>query len=122
MPAGAYDTGTKFLTQPKPDLAICFVREAVTRNYLWNSIPEATQQLTCFEKLSETGIKRFFRFCTIEPKKPILSPDNVVARNQSLNNASRVLQNMYLHEIFRDAGEDHKEKFFAQVRFFSAVY
>ena len=119
MPTRAYEKRNNFLTQPKPDLALCFVRDAVISDYLWNNMPESTQQLACYEKLPVIGSERVFRFCTIEAKKSFLSPDGIVARNQSLNNASQSLHNMF--EFFQDAGDDHKEKFFAQVRFFSVV-
>jgi hypothetical protein len=114
MPTRAYEKKINFLTQPKPDLAVGVVRDAIISDYLWNNMPESTQQLACYEKS-----ERIFHFCTIKAKKSFLSPDDIVARNQSLNNASQALYNMF--EFFQDTGEDHTKKFFDHVRFFSVV-
>jgi hypothetical protein len=115
MPTRAYQKMKNFLTVPKPDLAVCFVRDAVISDYLWINMPDSTRILARYEKMGE----RIFHFCTIEAKNSRLSPDDPVARNQCLNNASQSLHNMY--EFFKDAGEDHENEFFARVRFFSVV-
>jgi hypothetical protein len=119
MPTRAYERKEKFLTQPKPDLAVCFVRKPLIPNYLWNNMPKSTQRLACYENMTEIGSERVFHFCTIEAKKSLSSPDDMVAKRQSLNNASQALHNMF--EFFRDAGEGHEKIFFDQVRFFSVV-
>lgn len=119
MPTRAYERKEKFLTQPKPDLAVCFVRKPLIPNSLWNKMPKATQRLACYENMTEMGTERVFHFCTVEAKKSLSSPDNDVAKRQSLNNASQALHNMF--EFFQDAGKQHEEIFFAKVRFFSVV-
>lgn len=117
MPTRSYNQGASFLSQPKPDLAVCFRREATIPNRLWNSLPKATKKLACYENIKLIGNDRIFHFLTIEAKKEKTSADDDVGRLQSLNNASQALHNMF--EFFRDAG--HEEIFFAKVRFFSAV-
>lgn len=88
-------------------------------NSLWNNMPNATQRLACYEKMTGMATDRVFHFCTVEAKKSLSSPDSEVAKHQSLNNASQSLHNMF--EFFRDAGDEHEGIFFAQVRFFSVV-
>ncbi|EXJ69357.1 uncharacterized protein A1O5_07393 [Cladophialophora psammophila CBS 110553] len=117
MPTRSYNQGRNFLTQPKPDLAVCFRREAAIPDRLWNSIPMATKILACYESFNLIGHDRIFHFLTIEAKKEKTSTNDDVGRLQSLNNASQALHNMF--EFFRDAG--HEDTFFAKVRFFSAV-
>ncbi|MCJ1399256.1 hypothetical protein MMC11_002458 [Xylographa trunciseda] len=121
MPTRAYSMGGKFLTQPKPDLAICFRREVLIPNHMWFTIPRATGRLACFENPSEVGETRAFPFFTIEAKKAESSSDDTVGKRQGLNNASQALHNMF--EFFRDADADadthHEDIFFEKVRFFS---
>ena len=112
----AYDF--KFLTQPKPDLAVCFDRNSTLPEDIWTTLPEATQALACFEN-SDAGLSRIFHFLTVEAKKTIVKIEEPKALYQSLNNASQALHNMF--EFFRDAGPQHEEIFFDKVRFFSAV-
>ena len=120
MPTQAFTFGKRFLTQPKPDLAVCFSRQALIPDTLWYRLPSATRRLACYENLNEnTGSTRVFHFLTIEAKKAQNSIDNTVGRRQSLNNASQGLHNMF--EFFRDAGPEHEDKFFSKVRFFSVV-
>ncbi|OQV05534.1 hypothetical protein CLAIMM_10261 [Cladophialophora immunda] len=117
MPSRAYYQGDPFLSQPKPDLAVCFRREATIPNNLWFLLPKATRGLACFERKNATGHGKIFNFLTIEAKKDKTSTDDVVGKCQSLNNASQALHNMF--EFFREAGRE--DTFFAKVRFFSAV-
>ncbi|MCJ1381632.1 hypothetical protein MMC17_004743 [Xylographa soralifera] len=123
MPTRAYVKNAKFLTMPKPDLAVCFRRKALIPNNLWNKMPHATRRLACYEKLSNIGDSRVFHFFTIEAKKEKLSPDDNVGKRQSLNNASQALHNMF--EFFKDADNPGDTKFvdifFDQVRFFTVV-
>ncbi|KAI0400620.1 hypothetical protein F4802DRAFT_584444 [Xylaria palmicola] len=51
--------------------------------------------------------------------KPSYTVDDDVVLAQCLNNASQSLHNLY--EFFKEAGEEHVDIFFNQVRFFSAV-
>ena len=119
MPSRAYDNNQKFLTQPKPDLAVSFLRESVVGDDLWDVMPPPTQRLACFEKIDDGGRDRIFHFFTIEAKKSQISSGDAVGRLQSLNNASQALHNMY--EFFKDAGTIHEQIFFDRVRFFSVV-
>jgi hypothetical protein len=119
MPTRAYWKGESFLTQPKPDLAVCFRRKTLIPDYLWNDMPRATKRLACFENADEIGGARVFHFFTIEAKKAKTSTGDTVGMRQSLNNASQALHNMF--EFFREAGPQHEDKFFAKVRFFSVV-
>lgn len=119
MPTRAYQMGHKFLTQPKPDLAVCFCRQNLIPGHLWNNMPISTQRLACFENTSETGASKVFHFFTIEAKKAMISADDTVGKRQSLNNASQALHNMF--EFFRDAGPQYEKSFYAKVRFFSVV-
>ena len=119
MPTRAYQKGAKFLTQPKPDLAVCFRRESLIPDKVLNEMPLATLQLACYEKGSQTGENRVFHFFAVEAKKAMVSVDDIVAKRQCLNDASQALHNMF--EFFRDAGPQHEEVFFAKVRFFSVV-
>ncbi|MCJ1430688.1 hypothetical protein MMC27_000038 [Xylographa pallens] len=121
MPTRAYSMGTNFLTQPKPDLAVCFRREALIPDRMWYTIPRATGRLAMFENPSEIGETRVFPFFTIEAKKAESSSDDTVGKRQGLNNASQALHNMF--EFFRDADEvastHYEDIFFEKVRFFS---
>lgn len=119
MPTRAYLRSLKFLTQPKPDLAVSFRRRALMSNSLWNKMPNATQKLACCENQGVRWGARIFPFFTIEAKKAETSVGDTVGKLQSLNNASQALHNMF--EFFRDAGLQHENKFFSEVRFFSVV-
>ena len=112
----AYDF--KFLTQPRPDLAVCFDRNVALPEDVWTTLPEAKKALACFEN-SDAGASRIFHFLTVEAKKAILKIEEPKALYQSLNNASQALHNMF--EFFRDAGPQHEKIFFDKVRYFSAV-
>ena len=112
----AYDF--KFLTQPKPDLAVCFDKNLLLPEDIWAALPEATQALAYFEN-SDAAASRIFHFLTVEAKKAIINIEEPKALHQSLNNASQALHNMF--EFFRDAGPRHEETFFDKVRFFSIV-
>lgn len=118
MPTRAYQMNARFLTQPKPDLAVCFRRKAVIPELLWYNLPRATRHLVCYESSGECT-ERVFHFFTIEAKKATIGSCDSVGKCQSLNNASQALHNMY--EFFKDAGPQHEDTFFAQVRFFSVV-
>ena len=119
MPTRAYTKRTNFLTQPKPDLAVCFRRQALISNMLWNNMPRSTKRLACYENIDEIRGTRVFHFFTIEAKKANISSNDTVGKRQSLNNASQALHNMF--EFFRDAGQQHEDIFFAKVLFFSVV-
>lgn len=119
IPTRAYSRLSKFLTQPKPDFTVSFRRHMLISNSLWNEMPNAIQRLVCCEN---PGIKwsiRIFPFFTIEARKTETSSGDTVGKLQSLNNASQVLHNIF--EFFRDAGLQHENKFFNEVRFFSVV-
>ena len=119
MPTRAHERERRCLTQPKPDLAVCFRREALIPNILWTAMPRATRMLACNEGMEEDQVSRIFHFFTIEAKKEDISPNDTVGKRQSLNNASQALHNMY--EFCRDAGPQHEKNFFSKVRFFSVV-
>ncbi|KAL9616360.1 MAG: hypothetical protein Q9160_008754 [Pyrenula sp. 1 TL-2023] len=119
MPTRAYWMGSKFLTQPKPDLTISFSRKAVIDDSVWYTMPVATTRLACFENMTEFGQKRIFPFFTVEAKRANTSSDDIKGKHQSLNNASQALHNMF--EFFRDAGLEYEKIFFDKVRFFSVV-
>ncbi|MCJ1242620.1 hypothetical protein MMC14_010629, partial [Varicellaria rhodocarpa] len=120
MPTRAYKDKKMFLTQPKPDLAVCFRRESIMSETNWDTIPEATMQLACYENTKiQIGMYKVFHFFTIEAKRGSKVADDDVGKRQSLNNASQALHNMF--EFFRDAGPSHEEIFFKKVRFFSVV-
>ncbi|MCJ1281870.1 hypothetical protein MMC26_001193 [Xylographa opegraphella] len=117
MPTRAYYKQRKFLTIPKPDLAVCFRREAIMPHNVWHRLPDATRLLVCYENMANIWTPKMFHFFTIEAKKGGVVSDDTVGKRQSLNNASQALHNMY--EFFRDAGPQHKKLFFDKVRFFS---
>ncbi|KAL9130791.1 MAG: hypothetical protein Q9217_001094 [Psora testacea] len=112
------DVDEKLLTQPKPDLALCFQRKAVINHGLWRSLPEATKELACFEN-QNSGMSRIFHFLAVEAKNATTSLEDPKALYQSLNNASQALNNFY--EFFQDAGPTHRQIFFDKIRFFSVV-
>jgi hypothetical protein len=119
MPTRAYSIGEKFLTQPKPDLAICFYRPTLIPDNMWDIIPTAIARLICYDSDVKTAQERAFYFFTIEAKKGETTTGDSIGKCQSLNNASQALHNMF--EFFRDAGPQHEDIFFDKVRFFSAV-
>ncbi|KAL9636945.1 MAG: hypothetical protein Q9164_002509 [Protoblastenia rupestris] len=108
----------KFLTQCKPDLAVCFKREAVISDRMWKTLPEPTKGLACFEN-SSSNASRVFHFLAVEAKKAMFDVDSPQALHQCLNSASQALHNMF--EFFRDAGPEHEQVFYNKVRFFSVV-
>ena len=115
MPTAGYSV-FKGLTQPKPPLAVCFKRNKVIPESLWIRMPYATQRLACYEK---PGISKAFHFFTLEAKRSQTIITNLTTLYQNLNNASQALHNMF--EFCQDAGPRYRERFFSQVRFFSAV-
>ena len=108
----------KFLSQPKPDLALCFNREAIIPEKLWRVLPRATRALACAENTHSSRMM-VFHFLSIEAKAAAFRLDDTKARNQSLNNASQALFNMFA--FFRDAGSKYEKLFYEKVRFFSVV-
>lgn len=130
MPTHAEHRGKKFLTSPKPDLAVGFRRRKLFETCNWNAFPEETQKLICYEGVGPPNVDRAFYFLAIEAKRGFTSVDDPVALNQCLNNASQALHNMFefFKEADRDIGEGSKvkkdeytNKFFERVRFFSVV-
>ncbi|KAL9622428.1 MAG: hypothetical protein Q9160_003273 [Pyrenula sp. 1 TL-2023] len=118
MPTRAYGRPQeKFLTQPKPDLSVCFLREAIIPEDLWLRMPRSMSRLACYENDTGKGDSRVFHFLTIEGKKLATSTKDEVAMRQSLNNASQGLHNLF--EFCRDAG--YEQEFYDSVRFFSVV-
>lgn len=126
MPTKAANKQAQWLTRPQPDLAVAFVRERIIpKNYDWDDLPSATQKLICYEGDSRKDLIRAFHFLTIEAKRRDI--DDEVALNQSLNNASQALHNMY--ELFKEADTEiepdkHEKKhytnmFFDKIRVFS---
>jgi hypothetical protein len=120
MPTRAYwKQEGGYLTQPKPDLAVCFRRGTLIPEQLWKDMPMSIKCLACYENTTDAGKTRVFHFFAIEAKKATISIEDNVGKHQRLNNASQALHNMY--EFFKDAGPSHEDKFFAKVRFFSVV-
>lgn len=129
MPTKAVDYmqyNSLWLTCPKPDLAVAFVRERLEfpTGFDWDALPPATQRLICYEGDAPEKAVRAFHFLAIEAKRVYKDIDDRHARNQCLNNASQALHNMY--ELFREADEgeesqEYTEMFFDKVRFFSIV-
>ena len=111
--------GGSLLTKPKPDLAVSFCRERLLPDLSWISLPFATQSLASYESLCYPARRKVFHFLVIEAKKGMSSTADPAALLQSLNNASQSLYNMY--EFFREAGSDHEQKFFEEVRVFSII-
>ena len=107
-----------FLTQPKPDLSLCFSRDSVIPDHIWKILPAPTKALACFENL-DSGASRVFHFLTVEARKAMTDIDAEKTKYQNLNNASQALHNMY--EFFSDAGSEHKKIFFNNFRFFSVA-
>ena len=119
-PSRAFVEGEgSLLTKPKPDLAVSFCRDRLLPDLSWISLPVATQSLASYESLRHSARRKVFHFLTIEAEKGMTSTADSAALLQNLNNASQSLYNMY--EFFREAGSDHEQKFFEEVRFFSVV-
>lgn len=119
-PSRAFVQGAgSLLTKPKPDLAVSFSRDMLLPDLSWIGLPHETQCLASYEGLRHAAQDKVFHFLTIEAKKGLTSTANSPALLQNLNNASQSLYNMY--EFFREAGPDHEQKFFEEVRFFSVV-
>ena len=125
MPSAAVDgistpksADDKFLTAPKPDLAVCFNREAVISDSIWESLPWPTKALACFENMTSCD-SRIFHFLVMEAKRASTIVDDTKALHQCLNCASQALFNLY--EFFNDAGPEHRKVFFEKVRIFSVV-
>lgn len=112
MPTHAIALGDPLLPRPKPDLSVSFRLDEIVPLNLRKHMPEAAEDLIVCEGNPR---ERAFPFFTIEAKKAFISPDDPAALNQSLNNASQALHNMY--EFFREAGDE--ATFFEKVRFFS---
>lgn len=119
MPTLDYNSRRKFLTKPKPDLAVCFKRDELIPMDLWLDMPYATQRLACYEDLYGSGESKAFPFFTLRAKRSQTVTTDSTALYQSLNNASQALHNMF--EFFNDAGPQHTAQFFSEVRIFSAV-
>ena len=116
MPSRAYDFSGKFLTQPKPDLAVYFCRESLISDDLWDNMPHATQRLACYEKLDLIGGDKIFHFFTIEGKRSQTSTDDNTAMFQSLNNASQALHNVL--NSFKTQDHVTERSFFLNSGFF----
>jgi hypothetical protein len=115
MPTLDYNFSQKFLTQPKPDLVVCFKRNMVIPRNLWLHMPYATRRLAYYETPNRRGSSKAFHFFTIQGRRE----NTQTARYQNLNNASQALHNMF--DFFQVAGPRHRDNFFSEVRFFSAV-
>ena len=119
-PSRAFVEGEgSLLTKPKPDLAISFCRERLLPDLSWISLPFAIQSLASYENLRHPARCKVFHFLTIEAEKGMASAVDSTGLFQNLNNASQSLYNMF--EFFREAGSDHEQKFFDEVRFFFIV-
>ena len=108
----------RFLTQPKPDVAIAFNRRAIISDDIWQTLTEPMRTLASFEKVDENNFN-IFHFLGIEAKNSEKSVDDRKALHQCSNCASQALFNFY--EFFHDAGPEHEQEFFDKVRFFSIV-
>lgn len=109
---------SKFLTQPKPDVAVAFNRRAIISDDIWETLTWPLKTLASFEKVDENNFN-VFHFLGIEAKNSEKSVDDRKALHQCSNCASQALFNFY--EFFHDAGPEHEKAFFDQVRFFSIV-
>lgn len=120
MPSlGLTQRDQKCLSKSKSDLAIAFRRYAIFQEEDWQLLPDETRALVCYEGQATGNEIRVFHFITIEAKNSTKSSDDEIGFNQSLNNASQSLHNMY--EFFREAGDEHVQIFFDKVRVFSVV-
>ncbi|KAI0439656.1 hypothetical protein F4803DRAFT_31293 [Xylaria telfairii] len=103
---------THFLTRPMPELAVAFRRDYLFPEH-WDILPPALRNIICYEDTT-----RAFHFMAVEGTTSCEYAEDT-ALFQCLNSASQSLHNLY--EFFREAGEEHVNVFFRQVRFFSAV-
>lgn len=108
----------KFLTQPKPDLAIAFNRQAIMTDETWETLPRPIQTLASFEKADPSNFN-IFHFLILEAKNPAIPIEDRKALHQCLNCVSQALFNLF--EFFRDAGSEYEKLFFEKVRVFSIV-
>jgi len=108
----------KFLTQPKPDLAVAFNRKTIMTDETWETLPRPIRTLASFEKTDSSNFN-IFHFLVIEAKNPAIPIEDRKAFHQCSNCASQALFNFF--EFFRDAGSRHEDLFFEKVRFFSIV-
>ena len=108
----------RFLTQPKPDLAVAFNRRAIITDETWETLPRPIRTLASFEKVDSSNFN-VFHFLVIEAKNPAIPIEDRKALHQCSNCASQALFNFF--EFFRDAGSRHEDLFFEKVRFFSVV-
>ena len=108
----------RFLTQPKPDLAVAFNQKAIMNDETWARLPLPIQSLANFEKVDPSNLNSF-HFLVIEAKNPAIPIQDPKAFHQCSNCASQALFNYF--EYFRDAGPTHEALFFEKVRFFSIV-
>ena len=115
MPTIDYYLSHKFLTQPKPELAVCFKRNMVIPDDIWCCMPDATLRLACYETPDRRGCSKAFHFFTIQGRRG----NAQMAEYQNLNNASQALHNLF--EFFQGAGPRHRDNFFSEVGVFSAV-
>ena len=109
---------SRYLTQPKPDVAIAFNRRAIMSDIIWKTLTQPMKNLARFESLVGNDFN-VFHFLGIEAKNSAIPIDDRKALHQCLNNASQALFNYY--EFFHDAGPEHDQAFFGSVRFFSIV-
>ena len=108
----------KFLTQPKPDLAVAFNRKAIITDETWETLPQPIRTLASFKKVDSCNFN-IFHFLVIEAKNPAIPIEDRKAFHQCSNCASQALFNFF--EFFRDAGTKHEDLFFVKVKFFSVV-
>lgn len=106
-----------YTTAARPDLCVSFRTSKIIGPDLWKKLPPQTQHLVCYEGITENKRDRAFGFFFVEAKKSRAEPDDKVALNQVLNNASQALHN--IHEFFKEAKET--PAFFKHVRVFSAT-
>lgn len=112
------EASQKLLTQPKPDYSISFTKEALFTDSEWELLPPATKCLASYMRGASRN-PRPFPFLSIEAKAADVSMEDIKGFNQSLNNASQALWNMY--EFLKDAGPSFEAQFFKSIRFFSLV-
>ena len=106
-----------YTTMPKPDLCVSFRASKIIGEDLWNKLPPTTQHLICYEGITSNKCDRAFGFFFVEAKQSRAEPDDRIALNQALNNASTALHN--IHEFFKEA--EDTATFFKHVRVFSAT-
>ena len=111
MPIGNSYLSNRFLTQPKPDLAVCFKRKKVMRDGIYYLMPSATQRLACYENPDRGRSDKAFHFFSIETTRWTHLDTNTTAKYRNLNNASQALHNMF--QFFQDAGPQHREFLFS---------